>query len=91
MAFVNEEISSEEDKERFNSFGFISKYTRKLIEPDMWTIDHERDIFLCSLDGVGNRRAERPCFLVLVIKGVPVYITTYIEGHGDVVIGKEIV
>ena len=90
MTFVNEAISSKEDKERFNSFGFISAYTRKLIELKMWTIDRERDIFLCVLAGAGFKEINQARFLALVVEGMVIDIEAYIETIGEFDKGGEI-
>ena len=82
MAFVNEEIS-EEDKERFNSFGFKSPYSESSVNPWKWTIDRERNIFLCSLAGSGSRMDYKPCSFAMLDKGFVIKIETYVEIHGN--------
>ena len=89
MPFVNEDIP-EEDKEWFNSFGFKSPYTDKTVEPRKWTIDRERNIFLCSLAGSGSRMMDQPRFFAMVAKDFVVNVETYMEMHGNIWDGIEI-
>ena len=90
MAFVNEDIP-EEDKEWFNSFGFTSPYTDKTVEPWKWTIDRERNIFLCVLAGLGSKSSGKVRFFVLVINGIVVIIEAYTESHGNKWNGRDVI
>ncbi len=51
MAFVSEEITTEEDKKIFNSFEFKNPLYNELIKPGYWDIDRERNAFLVGLGG----------------------------------------
>jgi len=82
MAFINEVIS-ELDKERVNSFGFKSPYSGKLAETWKWTIDRERNIFLIIIDGAGDKEVRRPCFLALVLNNLVIKIETYVDSKGN--------
>lgn len=51
MAFVSERIK-EEDKEYFNSIGFMQLATAKPVRPSWWVIDKEREIIMTCRGGV---------------------------------------
>lgn len=89
MAFVNEKIL-EADMDMFNSFNLKSPFTRKPIEPWMWTIDRERDIVLVEMEGQGYEHSEIPMFYALVWKKNVIIMETFSWGKGNYTIGAEI-
>jgi len=62
MTFIREEITSEEDKAIFNSFNFKYPLKNTPINPNVWTIDRQRNVFLAGLGG-GALKAIYRCFM----------------------------
>lgn len=82
MAFVNENITSEEDKALFNSFGFKNPITREILDPLDWTIDRERDIIFIYMGGQGFEGGEIPIFFGLVVRKKTILIETFYKTKG---------
>lgn len=78
MAFVSEEIKSEEDAKYFCSIA-VTSMTGDKLEPDWWTIDRDRDIVLY---GRGGGSFEIPVGYALYIGGqnVKIEVTEATEG-----------
>ncbi len=78
MAFISEEIISEEDQEYFCSIA-TTDMTGDSLEPDWWTIDRDRDIILY---GRGGGSFEVPVGYALYIGGcnVKIEVTEATEG-----------
>ena len=83
MAFVNEEIITEEDKAYFNSFGIKDPFTGKLEEPWKWTIDRERNMFLSCVAGQGTEYSEIPMYFAFIYKNRVLEIPTYSKTIGN--------
>ena len=83
MAFVNEEIITEEDKAYFNSFGIKDPFTGELKKPRKWTIDRERNMFLSSIGGQGTEHSEIPMYYAFVYKNRVLEIPTYSKTIGN--------
>ena len=68
MGFVKENITTDEDKARFNEFGFINPATRQPIEIignyGNWVIDRKRNFIMTALGGGAH---EVPYFFVLIL------------------------
>lgn len=82
MAFVNEKIL-EIDRELFNSFNLKSPFTRKPLEPFMWTADKEREIYLIGLGGQGFDEGDVPEYFALIWKRKKITIETFNGGSGS--------
>ncbi len=51
MTFIEEKITSEEDIALFNSFNFKYPVKNTPINPNVWTIDRQRNAFLLCVGG----------------------------------------
>ena len=89
MAFVNEEIITEEDKAYFNSFGIKDPFTGKLHKSKEWTIDRERNMFLVDIAGQGTEYSEIPMYYAFVYKNRVLEIPTYSKTIGNRTTGMD--
>ena len=83
MGFVKENITTEEDKARFNAFKFVTPVSKKNYEiskSTKWVIDRERDIFMTYLGGGPH---EVPDFFVLILPEGRVYFEGFRKVTGD--------
>ncbi len=90
MAFVNEEIVEEKDKELLASFNLKNPITNELRKANRWTIDRENLIFFMGLGGQGFYQGEIPEFFSLIWDNKEISIEAYSKGQGDRFSGVEI-
>lgn len=79
MAFVSERIK-EEDKEYFNSIGFMQLATAEKVSPFWWVIDREREIVMT---GRGRVFAEPTRGFAIYVNKQIVNIELMEIGSGD--------
>ena len=84
MGFVKEKITTDEDKARFNAFGFINPATRQPIEIignyGNWVIDRKRNFIMTALGGGAH---EVPHFFVLILPEGRVYFEGFSRAKGE--------
>jgi len=66
MAFIREEITGPEDLAFFHSLHLIRTATDEPLEPFMWTVDRQRNLYLISTGGSPYEHSEIPATFVFV-------------------------
>jgi hypothetical protein len=82
MAFINEKITDEADRERVRSWQPENPITRETVKPRQWTADRARDAYLFWLGGQGAQHSEAPGYYVLVWRNESILLETFDRGQG---------